>query len=482
MNENPSPEFERELRETLNAPNANPVFVRDLRATLLERSNMKNQKRFAPRLAWGLAIAVVLIAFATTSPRVVEAMKQLWGYIPGIGFVESGNSLRLLSSPIVYQKDGITITIEQGAADSERVILLQKVEGYFPGYDENSTCLVSSTQLLLSDGSRLKLMQSDSVLVGGKGDPNGIYHVRHVFEPMPPQILDATLESPCVMGVSFGEDFNLQLHFEFADEGQVMPVIELPTEDVIDGPTLPNNPKVDPDPSSVSPLEGFSIILESEAQLADGYLLAGSYQWTDERLDIFNLFINDPAITDANGQPVSFIRIEPALPPDPSVRRLPFAYQLSGKDHAWPLSISINSVSITLHDQGTFEFDMGQNPQVGQVWNVNIEVPVGEHVVRVQSIRLIEGRTPEELGFEFSMSSDPSVVTADIMDINPIITGTSGGGGGGGGGGGNSSASVITSGWVIEGYSPAGVKTFIISDLLTTINGPWKIEWQPASQ
>lgn len=481
MNEHPSPEFERELRETLNAPNANPVFVKDLRATLLERSKMKNQKRFFPRLAWGLAFAIVLIVFAEASPQVAEAMKRLWGYIPGIGFVESDNSLRLLSSPVVHKKDGITITIEQGAADVERVILLAKVDGYIPGPDEDSTCAPSSTQLHLPDGSTLELVQFESVLIGGKGDLNGIHHLRYVFAPIPPQIRTATLESPCILGGLVSEAFQIQLQFEFADKGQVMPVIELPTEDVMEVSTFPNNPTVDPDLSSVSEPKGFSIILESEAQLADGYLLAGSYQWTDERFDIFNLFVNDPSIIDANGQPVNFIRIDPALPPNPSVKRLPFAYQLSGKDHAWPLTISINSVSVTLQDQGLFEFDMGQNPQVGQVWDVNIEVPVGEHIVRVQSIRLIEGRTPAELGFEFSMSSDPSVITAEVTDINPIIIGTSGGGGGGGGGGGPTALS-ITSGWVIEGYSPAGVKTFMISDLLTTIDGHWKIEWQPASQ
>jgi hypothetical protein len=35
MNEHPSPELEKELREALRAPDANPAFVHDLRATLL---------------------------------------------------------------------------------------------------------------------------------------------------------------------------------------------------------------------------------------------------------------------------------------------------------------------------------------------------------------------------------------------------------------------------------------------------------------
>src|SRR5690349_5437577 len=111
MNEHPSPEFERELHETLSAPQADPAFVRDLRATLLERSTMKTQTRSFPRLAWALALAVLVLTLLIASPRVVEALKRLFGYVPGVGYVEQTNSLRLLSAPVTLEKDGLTVTI-----------------------------------------------------------------------------------------------------------------------------------------------------------------------------------------------------------------------------------------------------------------------------------------------------------------------------------------------------------------------------------
>jgi hypothetical protein len=132
MDEHPSPEFEQELRETLSAPGADPAFVRDLRATLLERTTMKTQTRTFPRLAWGLTLAILLVGLLVTSPQVVEALKRLVGYIPGIGYVEPGSSLRLLSEPATLQKDGLTLTIEQGAADPQRTVLLGHLAGY-PG-------------------------------------------------------------------------------------------------------------------------------------------------------------------------------------------------------------------------------------------------------------------------------------------------------------------------------------------------------------
>ena len=70
--------------------------------------------------------------------------------------------------------------------------------------------------------------------------------------------------------------FAFELNFEVADESQVMPVIELPTK------TRRSCSRFrQPDPT----VEGFSIVLESETPLEDGYILSGSYQWTDPRFD-----------------------------------------------------------------------------------------------------------------------------------------------------------------------------------------------------
>src|SRR5512138_1224509 len=118
MNDHPSPEFEKEIHEALDAPVAGPAFVHDLRATLLERAKMKKQPRLFYRLAWGLALVALLAGSLAASPRVVEAMKRLLGYIPGIGYVEQGESLRILSAPVTLEKDGVKLTIEKGAVDA----------------------------------------------------------------------------------------------------------------------------------------------------------------------------------------------------------------------------------------------------------------------------------------------------------------------------------------------------------------------------
>jgi hypothetical protein len=219
-------------------------------------------------------------------------------------------------------------------------------------------------------------------------------------------------------------------------------------------------------------------VLESETPLADGLILAGHYEWTDPRFDGFSVQPDDPRITDANGKQLEIEPVDSVLSVnDPTIKKLPFAYKIIGKDFASPLTITVKSLIINnLPGEGSFQFDAGANPQTGQVWNVNMDVPVAEHIVHVQTIKLIEGRTLTELGFEFTMTSDPEVLCAGVTDANPIITGIGGSGGGGGGGGFDCGSALVpfTTSWTVQGYSPSGIKTFVVSGLSVTFHGLWQ--------
>lgn len=485
MNEHPSPEFEKELRETLSAPGANPAFVHDLRATLLERATMKQTRTFT-RLTWGLALAILLIGLLVASPRVAEALKRILGYVPGVGYVEKGEALRMLSAPVALEKDGLKLTIIKGTADLQRTVLLGHLEGYNPDR-YNAWACDTPARLALRDGKTLGLKQSEMSMEGRQGSTPGSYYVRYIFEAMPAQQFEATLEIPCLMNDSEVRDWRLAMRFEVARDAQVIPVIELPTasNDASENVTSPSQQVTAPAAPAGTTLEGFSIVLESEAPLADGYILSGSYQWTDPRFDVYSVYINDPKVTDANGQSVSFTTVDPLTAMDPALKKLQIAYQIHGKDYAWPLTLTVNSVTVNLPDAVTFQFDAGPNPQVGQTWEVNIDVPVAGHIIHVQSIELTQGRSPTELGFTFTISSDPGVTSANIDDANPVFTGDVVGGGSGGGGGGGGDASAVgpfTYGWALEGYSPAGVKTFTVHNIAIMLQGTGQTTWKPTGQ
>ena len=478
MNEHPSPEFDKELRETLGEPNANPIFVRDLRARLLERSTMKQKRSSFSRLTWGFAIAILIALLVVASPRAAAVLKQLLGYVPGIGFVEQDESLRLLSAPVSIKKDGLQVAVEKGTADSQHTILLLRIAGYTRQDPTGARYCYSPARLLLPDGTAVSEVSYGTTMIGGKASPSGNYLGRYEFKALPVGELDAILEIPCVMGDSAYTDFKFALHFEIADEAQVLPVIELPTP-------VPSQPVIATVSPAASSIEGFAIVLESETSLADGYILTGHYQWTDPRLDGFSAYPFNVQIIDANGEQVDIEPVDPvATNTAPAIKELPFALHILGKDHAFPLTVTVDSIIATLPDTATFQFDFGANPQVGQTWNANFDVPIAGHIIHLQTIELTTGRTPTELGFTFTMTSDPDVTGAIVIDTNPVIKSGGGGSGGGGGGGGGMDSGVfvgpITNGWALDGYSPAGVKTFEISSVSVMFKGSWQVTWRPS--
>jgi hypothetical protein len=101
---------------------------------------MKGQTRTFSRLTWGIALAILLIGLLVASPQVVEALKRLLGYVPGVGYVEQGASLRMLAAPVTLEKDGLILIIEKGAADSGRTVLLGHIEGYLPDRQNEGYC------------------------------------------------------------------------------------------------------------------------------------------------------------------------------------------------------------------------------------------------------------------------------------------------------------------------------------------------------
>jgi hypothetical protein len=482
MNEHKSPEFEARIHDLLAAPDAEAAFVSGLRSKLIEKSEVKTSRQFSPRLAWGIAIVLVLliIGLLVSSPQVVEAMRRLLGYVPGVGYVEKGPGLRVLSAPVTVQKEGLTFTMEKGAADSQRTVLLAQVEGYPKEHSGAPTCK-EPPQLVSADGTVLELA---GVAASSDEQHDAIVFVRYEFGAMPAKSLDAKLRIPCLMFDASYRDWSIPLHFQVAQEtDQVIPVIELPTPI----PTQPV-PASASTPAAESAPAGFSIVLKSVAELKDGYVVSGSYQWSDARIDRSAVVISDSNIIDARGQAVSYQEVDTDPSADPSPQQIPFAYQITGKDFAWPVTIIVNSITVVQPGQGAFQFDAGPNPQVGQTWNVNIDVPVGQHIVHVQTIQLTNGApyAPDMLGYQFTMTSDPRVARASVEDKNPIIDCTGGCGGGGGGidagpSGFASASGPFYYGTKAKGYSPAGVKTFVISNVSVFFKGPWQVSWQPSS-
>lgn len=228
-----------------------------------------------------------------------------------------------------------------------------------------------------------------------------------------------------------------------------------------------------PPPTPISPPIDFSVTVQKYESVNNGYILYGSYQWASAT-DINFVYLDDVIIQDANGNMIQYEYANPAGMIPAGNKSLPFAFKILSKDYAFPLVILVESITVILPDTANFQFDAGTNPQVGDEWIPNLDVPMNLYHIFVRKIKLISGNTLTELGFNFTIWVGPNIniVSLNITDINAtsIVYG---------GGGGEFIPGEIEYGWALEGYSPAGLKTFQISNLNIKINGAWQTTWQP---
>jgi hypothetical protein len=462
MNEyKPSPEFEEKVRKAVFVPSARPEFVNQLRNELARRP-VKMNPRFVLRPAWGITFVLAAIVLVISVPSMAAALKQFFGYVPGLGMIEPGVTLRILAEPVVVERDGVTVTVEKGIADSQKTILRISVDGT----DANGGpyCDNPYPRLLrLADGATLEEN-------GGYGNIGDIskpgYTDVITFPALPAGSDDVTLEIPCLWQVTKPEDWKIPLHFVPADGSGVNPVIELP-------PATPTTPAAF---KTVQPTEspyGISLALEKVVPLDDGYLLIGSLRWTDKTVNIGPYFdnSNDIHAVDANGQVVALEEPEQSawdlLPPVEAGSLInQWIYKVSGRQHAWPLTLTTNAY-VDMSANVSFAFDPGPNPQKGQVWQLGQELTVNGHVIRLVSATWQErGASIASLEFE-TTSDDPAVIGLEIEDILYRSEQHLCGGGG-------EKPTVV----YCEALAPEP-RTLTITSIRLLFPGPWQITWQP---
>src|SRR5512133_907439 len=69
----------------------------DLMIKVRKEKNKTMKKR---TIITTFAALVVVVAILASVPSVAQAIKQLFGYIPGAGFVEQSTPLRILAEPV----------------------------------------------------------------------------------------------------------------------------------------------------------------------------------------------------------------------------------------------------------------------------------------------------------------------------------------------------------------------------------------------
>ncbi len=474
----PSPQFEERIRLALGGARARPEFVCRLEQHLQAWAG-RMQGRPAGRsrrLAWRWALAVllmlILVGVLVVGPaNLAAAMQRLWGYMPGVGLVEDSGGLRVLAAPVSLEREGITVTVEQAVIDSERTIILMKVDG-IPGeawpQSEHDPACYQSPELILPGGEAAQLYggggdeagsgceptwRIEGGSGGGRGWGSG-YSSRMVFAGLPAGVERAVLHVPCLFDTAPGkapEDWSLELRFVPAPpEATIVPVHEVTPW---------------PPPSAVAGVS--ALILERVIELEEHYILIGSFhQGADLAGGIVMGISAWPDIIDARGRrmpidtPLDIERGWWGLGGFPWTFRIP-------KGFAPPLTISLHAVDVEYFVDIPFELDTGPNPKPDQEWVLNRDFEVAGRTIRLLSVIRREGIRKNGYEFTFSLP-DRSITAVGVEQPAPYV-----------GGYGGSIGDGFIAGILYPGRPPSGVLTFRISRVILQQQGPWTLTWMP---
>ncbi|MGD8456914.1 MAG: hypothetical protein PVF83_11045 [Anaerolineales bacterium] len=466
-----SPEFEIDLRAAVAVPDASNTFVAALRKELLAKTDRKMRPRSKRlHLTWAVPLAfffvLVVVTLVIGPQRVWAAVRSLFGYLPGVGYVETDGSLRVLSESVLIERDDVSVFVEQAIADSQRTVVVYKVEGLSvqAANSEGEGARTGSVPYLqLPDGEQLNLMSG-----GGPGWGIG-YRNRLVFPAIPADVNDLLLVIPVLQGMPHGvapEDWEIPLHFELAPPDLTLqPVYE--TDATPTGSETPDSSET-PESPTKSEVHGIELSLDRIVELDDGYILEGNLSW-EGAADVDRTGFYEIDLFDANGQKIPAESVSPD-PVQYLERSEAWALQTSSKAYPGPWVISLPEMMLHVMATVGFQIDLGYDPQLGQVWEFDQPLEVAGQPVRLTSARLYRSQD-ERIWLEFSFSNDTGIISFDVWDPNNSSERVSGRG------------SVEDDGTITAAFTydeiPTGLHDIEIVGMMYTQDGPWTITWQP---
>ncbi len=369
---------------------------------------------------WGAAgalaiLLIVALALAAMGPRRVWAQVRQWlGYVPGIGFVDL-DATRVLAAPVAATRDGVTLTVGQVLArpGGTTVVLssqgLPREDRVIPQGPEMAPG--HEPRLRLPDGR--ELAPETFTLRWGGGTV--------VFPALPPEVYRVTLVVPNLPLVPAGvapEDWEMPLALRAATGEFVA--------ELFPQPYTP--------PEVVDTRHGVTLRVLEVAHSPDETALQLQLQWTDPTWE--SHFIRGshlPQLSDDLGH-VYYEQVggsgEGSLSQSVVVAVQPDADGGPEPDHEIPtltqtvtfspVSLAAQALTLTM---GGFDFeipaeaaltlDMGNDPQVGDVWPMDLALDVAGVSMRVLRARLVN----EELGSPEDLILRPTL----WFDIVPVV-------------------------------------------------------------
>ncbi len=484
-------------------------FQDELRPARVARKQLGRKERAAsiggghPHRRRAAFVVVTLLALlgitllAIGPERALAALRGLLGYLPGIGFVDSEAGLRVLVEPVSQTREGVTVTIEEVIADSQRTVVVYTADGLSvaAANSRGEGGPFGSTQSLrLQDGTILDVLQESGYggtpepLIGDirpqGGWPN--YVLRLVYPPVGSDVDELALIIPILETMPAGaapENWELTFRLVPAPADMTLaPIAVLGPSSETAGAAVPADEAAGASAlSNVATRQGFTFELDNVVELEDGFVLTGRLTWEDSVFSSGNGMVSGvviPTLTDADGRviPIEEVRLDALY----REHEIPWSYRTNRKVLAGPLVLSLSTVDTTMFSAAAeLEIDLGPDPQIGQSWEIHRDFDFAGHTVRLLSLLLRE--SPDSCSMsalEFAFTSDEPGISALVEDDapQPPLEGICGGGGGGGG----PVDPRAFYGLVTYRALPTGMHRFSIrASIPYVVDGPWEIAWQP---
>ncbi|MGD8456759.1 MAG: hypothetical protein PVF83_10265 [Anaerolineales bacterium] len=463
------------VKDALSVPEPDAGFIDSLRArfvagshaSLIDHQEVQMKKKaLSKRFAWALlALVIVALGILFTNPTVANALKRLFGYVPDVGIVDQSTQVWVLEEPVTVIREKFILVVEQAVLSSEKTVILYSYStpaDYVHNPDPADTFNEKTPFLTLPDGTRLDVIIGWQVST--ENCPQCSIRDALEFPPVTSGVEELTLELPSLAAMPRGaapEDWSIPLKFRPATESDFLPVIEY-----IETPAPTQ--LASETPAQIPYTYGITLALDKIADLPDGYVLYGSITWADPVIQQYGIMEMITGIKDADGVEIPFEYIAPEKYAQPGELRVYWAYKVS-KDFTPPLNLSFVMTASLPADGGSFSFDPGDNPLLGQKWDINQDVTVNGQVIHV----LTAEQSGSEPGYlQFTMQSDSNIVGAIVMDLAHPPQG-------GGGGGGGLPETTFMTGFNYQTPLPPGPLTLTFIEIMVYVPGDWTLTWSP---
>ncbi len=429
----PERQFEEALAKKLLS------HYQDLQLPRTEDQDARSQPR---KLFWmklsarpaTLILSILIAMLALTG--IVYAVGRLSGYIPGFGFANSSQSIYVLSERIQLEENGVLTQVEQAVSDENKFWVKLSAENLV----EQPISLTA--YLLLEDGTRVEYE------LGENRFADGLASFAFSFPALPPGTTTLTLTIEDLIEKSL----HIPLVLRPIREGELLPVAEQGEYPLL------------------SPLQqGLRLSLDYVAPASDRTVFQVSLQFDEP----YTMIIGQWTVTlsDQEGRVYPLTEITPSNIDRGQSALFQTAPFRGNEDliltlvNVPQLEKNINVMRDYSTNPGKFTFDPGENPQPGQVWDLDEQVQVGEFDLHLIKAELINA---EEILFEFE--THQNVTGVMLFGDSPDVTS----GHGGDPMGDQNFNSVI-------GFHQLPVEPIEIQVIWVyfRIPGEWQLEWTP---